>query len=732
MFCKNANKVAERVGSKNKKNLSKPVSLIFYLWRLWAERKRIKNKFQSEVSQLRAKISVISDETKKKHKEKIELATQLKEVEDIFASLELQTKALKQPQVVFSNEYLELLLERCESQLGIIQSIENSDLHHLTMTEQNDFSMQVDTVVQEISYLVDDEMGAVRKQLEDRLSFLTRKEQEAEEQAATELLSLDPKEILVRWFNTHLQAAQSQKVIFDLMTELRDPVLFVDLLRSIANPLIEEYDIIPLETPEQTWDFVLLICQSELDCMTGLKVEDVLPTSKNGSQNLVSLVASLFLYHPQPARLGEPRRDMFISELRLRVNEYAKRWVHVKEKTSLSLKAIGAYISGIRHIGLAIDILASRFRRRELLLQQAKTAVQLMQWKEQLYSKLLNQQINSTETKEEQPTSQKLPIAKVLDLLENTSQPMENYKAITMIISDHEVQLRTIFDNYANANVDEALNTTKNETIDFDEFSQLCADCHCFSKKFTLGKLKAIFRKSTAHADVLHQAHPAIENWKNDILEANVDPLTKQQSMTYITFVEGLVRLGVEKLKEDVSNVAERFLAFLENDVFPNACQQRADEFRSSLSNGRVQKLLETHKPSLALLYQTYCKSTLDGRTIMSFADFLTLCKDGNMINATTKEDVVQFSMAKIKGISEEKHEVETTPVSYSEFVMGMTACAMITMPDPYIPLYIKIENFFSTVLYNPPFLKLLKKAMQKRGGSEESTAKSPTRKANS
>lgn len=249
---------------------------------------------------------------------------------------------------------------------------------------------------------------------------------------------------------------------------------------------------------------------------------------------------------------------------------------------------------------------------------------------------------------------------------------------------------------------------------------QLCSDCQCISRKLHAGKLKLIFHQAATEGD-LSGAHPNNISFKTDLLESQVAHV-KAEHLSLTQFIEALIRVANERWAGDEDLVSERVKKFIEDDILPHACSAPMDEFRLSLNNTRVQKLLVTHKPSLLTLYKHFSRTTLidSDELCMSVGDFVAMCKEGNLLNDSLSRSEAERVIAKVKNIFEHEYDRDSALVIYNEYVEGIAAISVLKNPDPYLPLYIKIENFLSAQLYGP-FMKVLRKNMKKRTKAPES-----------
>merc|ERR1740117_1977610 len=91
-------------------NVARPVSLVFRMWKQWAERKTLKKKYKEKLGTLHEQIAGTMEETKLKGSDHAALNAQLEKVVSTLTKVEGSKETTRQRDI-FSSEFLELLFE---------------------------------------------------------------------------------------------------------------------------------------------------------------------------------------------------------------------------------------------------------------------------------------------------------------------------------------------------------------------------------------------------------------------------------------------------------------------------------------------------------------------------------------------------------------------------------------------------------------------------------------------
>jgi hypothetical protein len=146
-------------------------------------------------------------------------------------------------------------------------------------------------------------------------------------------------------------------------------------------------------------------------------------------------------------------------------------------------------------------------------------------------------------------------------------------KEITRILLENYSEIKEIFDYYASESY--------YPTIGMLDFGKFCEKCNLLDNEYmNIGTIDTIF-KST--------------NYEVVDLEDNPD-----NSLCRYEFCEVLVRLALQKFKDETSTAFEKFHKLVNDYIIPNAMASKASSFRKEkLYNLEVNDLLEANLSSL-------------------------------------------------------------------------------------------------------------------------------------
>lgn len=391
------------------------------------------------------------------------------------------------------------------------------------------------------------------------------------------------------------------------------------------------------------------------------------------------LLASLFLQRPSlPITSAHSSaaftQDGWLESTRARLATLSSEWDVLKDRRDVSIFGIQAFLSGVGHIGLEVDILMQRAQRRSRAFDQVVAKMEDLLWT------LQKRKSNSGTTAAtgggggattigadgirranltaEVPLYSEIPMAKILDVLSHQEESLRDYAEIKTILGEHYGELANIFRHYSALRVSGGSAAASggasgsgsgapspSATINFTEFMVLIVDCHLLSKRVSKGTLHVLFTRcaqsvkevaaQSSHlmpytdADRLEhsvlnateKAHTTAEhddaektNEEQDQEDGEASATSSGSSRPVLSqagLFEAFIRLGALKYHQ-LHSVPDRLRRILENDVLPHACRLKLDEFRAVLSRDRVKNVFATHKLPLQAIFQHFAKDQDD------------------------------------------------------------------------------------------------------------------------
>ena len=200
---------------------------------------------------------------------------------------------------------------------------------------------------------------------------------------------------------------------------------------------------------------------------------------------------------------------------------------------------------------------------------------------------------------------------------------------------------------------------------------------------------------------------------------------------------------AARKARKDLATAlppyAARLMRVIHEHVIPNACKSNTDSFRGELSMDEVQNVFKQYKPQLMRIFRFYAREheplpgqanrepSLDGPA------FLRMLKDSKTITrkGDLRHDFPELAARKVFNDTQAEESGEGSvdagggadQMIYMEYLEALGAIACYKYPNPYIPLHIKLEQFFTDSFYGL-FPNLVGKALPKPRKSAKKGAK--------
>lgn len=735
------------------------------MWKGYTERRRIKMKFRLTLNDLQQEFNTTATELKETNRNQKNLAKTLNRCMISFAEMQNKANMPTQPVDIFSSHFLELLFRRYDSQIDLISRMECFGLYQLSPAydTDNDHSSQVDATLVEIGHLAGKNLSDVKEHLHTRIATLLAKEEEQEREAYDAVLKLNTESMLISWINRHLSAVMSKRTLVNLSMDLQDSIVYFHVLTSLCPELTEKAGAYFEETSVKERACQVLGIFETLGCPQLMNVQeyiangeyqedddgaDVRDTAELAAQRIsmeanpdlhLCAIASLFLHKSALPASSSSNLDRakWKQSVSARVTSLAGQWAAVRQKQGISRAMINTFLASVAHIGFEIEIMSQRYRRREKFYKKIRENVESFLWdllQRQMsgkHSLLVNANRQGGQT-----TYNELPLAKILDVLQDRPDPNKEYANICNTVGRHSSVLLNIFRHYA-------AGTSQGGPMSFTDFNTLLKDCKLFpSKRVTKGVINVILNrvKQSLQQTAQSSTH-LLRQSQIDLKEDDREKITKKNMLSSGEMIEAVIRVGIEKYS-DVLDKSERVRRILESDILPNANRSKLDEFRDELQNPRVKKTWITHKAYLTALFNHYGKgdSHEDKKhTTMTKTEFLMLAEDAGIMTGYKLYSQYLPFMSEVKR-KEKKNsrpfckcftviQHMLRPLSegglksifakvlqlngQSEYKMGMTefeqslaACAFFKIPDPYVPLSIKVPN--SVIFCNASLLSAL------------------------
>jgi len=187
--------------------------------------------------------------------------------------------------------------------------------------------------------------------------------------------------------------------------------------------------------------------------------------------------------------------------------------------------------------------------------------------------------------------------------------------------------------------------------------------------------------------------------------------LVSRMSLSPSQFVEALVRLAALKYPSS-SMLADSLAMFLKMDVLKKSRKVSPELLRSKCATNEFLELIRKHRRKLRKVFLSHASGqghnscsnpSCSERNTLDLRDFVNILKLAKLIGGgegLALEDVatVMGNVKRSEYITSDNppSDPEQSRLDYSEFCQAMVAVGMYKNPDPFTPLFQRLDHFFT------------------------------------
>ncbi|CEO95815.1 hypothetical protein PBRA_004528 [Plasmodiophora brassicae] len=540
------------------------------------------------------------------------------------------------------------------------------------------------------------------------------------------LLALVPEDLVLRWVNHRLRHIKDERVrpVDDLSISFQSGTTLIFLLNLAAPTVITLHSLEDPDPRERLRD--ALAAAADVGANDG-PLAVTADVFENKADLTFVLLARLMALFP-----GVHPRKQVINEELVALDATIHRWEKLrrsrKGKTPDELAAFSTSVNeAVTMVGDAVQKLHSRHRLWEAIVSKVAGMAMTM-----LAARMRGDPIVVNDARENMDLAQYRTIVrwKYEELVPQVLSAQEEIARVQVLLDKYAVANRKIFRHYAAA---EGVGST----MSLNEFVKFVQDAKLVGKTLKMPQVERIFQLANSDASVEAEAPAAPDDAGAGAQAADDDDViddveNPDEELVPREFVECLVRLAVRKFAKPMS-VADRLQMLMENYVLKNA--MRSERFREDICSVKVRDVFDRYRSCLKCIFRYYAsggknpkkserreKSWIKDDTI-SMTNFHLLVKECAWVDATFSLSHVGVIFNNIQRMEEDEAADVHTELVYDEFIEGLAAIAVMKIPNPYVELDTRIEDFITTRLLTPlgklNHITGLKKLVHKVKGSK-------------
>eukprot|EP00474_Spongospora_subterranea_P001128 CRZ01586.1 hypothetical protein [Spongospora subterranea] len=513
-----------------------------------------------------------------------------------------------------------------------------------------------------------------------------------------DLLALVPEDLVLRWTNLRLRSCKEVKIgpVDDLSASFQSGEVLVVLMYLIAPTMVTLHSLDDPDPKERIKDALTAAIDIGANPGPLAMLADVFENKADLTFVLLSRLMAMF-----PG--VHPRKQVISAELdeldsvihnweRLRrsrkgrvPSELESFTVLVNQVVAKSSEAVNKLLKRhhlwedivVKVSGLSAHMLAARMRGEPIVVNDARENADMAQYKTMIWNKIEK-------------------------LIPSALSPQEELARIQIQLDKYAVANRRIFRHYA---AGEGVGST----MSINEFVKFVQDAKLVGKTLKLPQVERIFAQANSEGDgTADEAESEAE--EEEIVEAEeYDDAVANPDEELIPreFVECLLRLAIKKYAKPYS-VADRLVLLMETFVLKNA--MRSERFREELCSVKVKDVFDRNRACLKCIFRYYAaggkkpkgkrKTAQDDS--MSLAEFKLMVQECAWVDATFSLSHVQSIFNNIQRTDDEEASEVNTELVYDEFIEGIAAIAVMKIPNPYVEIDTRIEDFIHTRLLAP------------------------------